>query len=100
MSRGGFFIKPGVIVTNLHVIEGMKRGLANVAAGGDQRLSFRIARIIAIDREADLALLSVPTAISKSIAPLALAPESYVPETGEVVYALEIRRRMVGSISP
>lgn len=78
----------------------MKRGLAQVAAGSNRRQSFRIARIIALDREADLALLSVPTAIPKNIAPLTLAPESCAPETGETVYALGNPEGMVGTISP
>jgi len=48
----GFFIRPGVLVTNYHVIEGMSRGLVQVAVGrrGEKR-TFRVARVIAFDRE-------------------------------------------------
>jgi S1-C subfamily serine protease/Flp pilus assembly protein TadD len=101
-SQGsGFFIRPGVVVTNYHVIENMNRGVVRVATGNDGSAGyFRIARIIAIDKDADLAILSSPAAKGELIPLLPLAASSYQIEVGETVYALGNPEGLVGTMSP
>jgi S1-C subfamily serine protease len=53
----GFFVRPGVIATNLHVAEGAKRGYAKLTG---QKKRFEIAGVVGIDRKQDLILLQVP----------------------------------------
>ena len=97
----GFLIRPGILVTNYHVIEGMSRGIVQVAFGVKQeKLNLRIARIIAFDKEADLALLSIPAAKEAGVPSMTLAPESYGVEVGEPVYALGNPEGLVGTMSP
>ena len=95
----GFFIRPGVLVTNYHVIEGNTRGAVRVSVGTKQEQKiFRIARIIAYDKESDLALLSVPRASTFKIPSLSFSTAAV--ETGEDIYALGNPKGFVGTISP
>lgn len=96
----GFFIRPGILVTNYHVIEGMDRGLVQISLGSSQeRVSFRIARIIGIDKNSDIALLSVPASIEAGVPVLSLVPELYKIEVGETVYAIGNPEGLVGTMS-
>lgn len=101
ISQGsGFFIEPGVVVTNYHVIEGMNRGLVQVALGErKEKKNFRIARIIGFDKDADLALLSVPSAVEVTIPSLSLVRQDYRTEVGETVFALGNPEGLVGSMT-
>lgn len=96
----GFFIEPGVVVTNYHVIEGNSRGIVQVALGErKEKKIFRIARILSYDEDADLALLSVPSAINIKIPNLSLSQQSYKPEVGETVFALGNPEGLVGTMT-
>ena len=53
----GFFVRDGVIATNLHVIQGGARGYAKLVG---QRRKHDIAGTVGIDLKRDLALLAVP----------------------------------------
>ncbi len=101
-SQGsGFFIRPGVLVTNYHVIEGMGRGIARRSVGNRrERRDFRVRRVIAYEKETDLALLSVPGARDAGVPALPLTPEGNLAEVGETVYALGNPEGLVGTISP
>lgn len=96
----GFFIEPGVVVTNYHVIEGMSRGVIQVAMSErKEKRTFRIARIIGFDKEADLALLSVPSAVGVGIPNLSLVRQDYKIEIGETVFALGNPEGLVGTMT-
>lgn len=102
VSQGsGFFVRPGVLVTNFHVIEGKSRGIVRVAVGDkrEKRL-FRVARVIAFDKESDLALLNVPDARKAEIPSLPLLPDRREIAVGETIYALGNPEGLVGTISP
>lgn len=97
----GFFVKPGILVTNYHVIAARSRGTVRLAAGtGREKKSLRIATILAVDKEADLALLSVPSAESLKIPSLPLAPIDYNLDVGEDIFAVGNPEGLVGTISP
>ena len=101
VQGSGFFIRPGILVTNYHVIEGMNRGLVQISLGSTQeKESFRIARIIGFDKNSDIALLSVPASIEAGVPVLSLVPESYKVEVGETVYAIGNPEGLVGTMSP
>ena len=53
----GFFIDKNIVVTNFHVIDGAK--FANCFISNSE-IRYKISGIVAVDRENDLALLSVP----------------------------------------
>ena len=78
-SGSGFVVDEEMVVTNLHVVEGVFRGYVK-RVGTERR--HRITGIIAMDTDQDLALLSVSGIAAP---PLWLAPDSEVA-VGEQVY--------------
>jgi len=87
----GFVIGNGQIITNLHVIEGAKFG--NVFVNGSP-IKHKIQGYLAIDKQNDLAIISVPT-ITQS--PLTLISAN--PEIGEKIYAIGNPKGLSGTIS-
>src|SRR6185436_16289024 len=57
MTGSGFFVHPGQVETNLHVIRGARRCEIKTLEGKGK--VFPVAGTLAIDEEGDLALLSV-----------------------------------------
>ncbi|HUT26315.1 MAG TPA: ankyrin repeat domain-containing protein, partial [Sumerlaeia bacterium] len=77
----GFFVRPGVIATNLHVVERASRGFTRVV--GEKKES-AIRGLLAVDREQDLILLAVEETHAP---PLRLASNDGV-SIGEEVFAV------------
>lgn len=101
VQGSGFFVFPGILVTNYHVIEKMRRGVVTVTKTGEsQKSSFRVSRIVAFDREADLALLAVPGARRAGVPTLKLIDKSVSVAIGEDVFALGNPEGLTGTISP
>ncbi len=75
----GFFVKPTLIATNYHVIEGAAKGTAKLV-GKDT--TYNIEGVTAIDKENDLILLEVT---ATGIKPLSLGDSERV-RIGETVY--------------
>lgn len=78
-SGSGFVVDEEMVVTNLHVVEGVFRGYVK-RVGTERR--HRITGIVAMDTDQDLALLSVS---GMAAPPLWLAPDGEVT-VGERVY--------------
>lgn len=76
----GFFVSDGIIATNAHVIEGASSGTAKLV--GDTH-TMQILGAVAVDRNADLALLKVDSPAPS----LALGP-STSPTVGDNVYVV------------
>jgi len=76
----GFFISNGIIATNAHVIEGASSGTAKLV--GDTH-TLQILGTVAVDRNADLALLKV-----NSPAPSLVLGPSTSPTIGDNVYVV------------
>lgn len=94
VSQGsGFFVAPGLVVTNYHVIDGSTRGAVRVATDGAPL--WDISEVVAYDKNLDLALLRVPGAAG--VPALTLAGSS--PQTGEKIYALGNPEGLSGSLS-
>lgn len=87
----GFIIGNGRVVTNLHVIEGAKYGSVFISGSS---VKHKIEGYLSIDKQNDLAILSVPTLIGK---PIQLA--SINPEVGEKIYAIGNPKGLSGTIS-
>ena len=75
----GFFVKPNLIATNYHVIEGAAKGTAKLA---DKPTTYNIEGVTVIDKENDLILLKVT---ATGIKPLSLGNRERV-QIGETVY--------------
>src|SRR6266404_4483749 len=94
ISGSGFFVRPGEVVTNLHVISGARRVEIHTLEGKGR--TYPVAGTLAIDDEADLALLKVDLPAERS-RPLSLS--AALPEEGERVFAIGNPLRLEGSVS-
>jgi S1-C subfamily serine protease len=93
MSLGsGFFVREGVIASNLHVVEGATRGYAKVVG---QKIKYNIEGITGIDQDRDLVLLKT-SAIRSTPVPLG---NSDSVEVGEQVYAVGNPQGLEGTFS-
>jgi tetratricopeptide (TPR) repeat protein len=88
----GFVVRAGAVATNLHVVEGSVRGSARLVGMSDE---YRVAGILALDREQDLVLLSVPGINAPS---LSLGDSSRVA-VGDGVYVVGNPRGLEGTFS-
>ncbi|WP_418637137.1 S1C family serine protease [Winogradskyella sp.] len=88
----GFIIGDGKVVTNLHVIEGAKYGSVIINGSSNKH---KIEGYFAIDKENDLAVLSVPTLTEKAL-PMS---NTVSPEIGEKIYAIGNPKGLSGTIS-
>lgn len=94
ISGSGFFIRPGEVVTNMHVIRGARRVEIHTLDGKGR--TYPVAGALATDDEADLAVLKVDLPAERS-RPLTLA--SALPEEGEQVFVIGNPLRLEGSVS-
>jgi len=88
----GFFVGDGVIASNLHVIEGAKRGYAKLIG---EKTKYAIEGIIAVDPERDLVVLKITNGRSHAL-PLG---NSDSVQVGENVYAVGNPHGLEGTFS-
>jgi tetratricopeptide (TPR) repeat protein len=90
----GFFIRPGQIITNLHVVDGAHHAEIRTLDGKGK--TYPVAGLLGVDDEGDLAVLSVnlPSDRARS-----LEIASSLPEEGESVFVIGNPLRLDGSIS-
>ena len=94
----GFFVKPNIIATNYHVIEGAAKGTAKLVG---KNTTYNIKGVTATDRTNDLALLQVPAYGIygvKGIKPLALGDSDKV-RIVETVYVAGNPKGLEGTFS-
>jgi S1-C subfamily serine protease len=94
MTGSGFFLRPGQVVTNLHVIRGARRCEIKTLDGKGK--IFPVAGILALDEEGDLALLSVETPPER---PRASELASVLPDEGETIFVIGNPLKLEGSVS-
>jgi tetratricopeptide (TPR) repeat protein len=94
ISGSGFFIRAGQVMTNLHVVRGAQRAEIKTLEGKGR--SYPVAGLLAVDEEADLALLSIDLPLERSRAALM---GTALPEEGEKVFAIGNPLRLEGSVS-
>ena len=94
----GFFVKPNIIATNYHVIEGAAKGTAKLVG---KNTTYNIEGVTATDKTNDLALLQVPTYGIygvKGIKPLPLGDSDKV-RIGQTVYVAGNPKGLEGTFS-
>ena len=94
ISGTGFFVRPGEVVTNMHVIKGAHRVEIHTLEGKGR--TYPVVGAIAVDDEADLALLKVDLPADRS-RPLNLT--TTLPDEGEEVFVIGNPLRLEGSVS-
>ncbi len=94
ISGTGFFVRAGEVVTNMHVIKGAHRVEIHTLDGKGR--TFPVAGALAVDDEADLALLKVELPAERS-KPLPMTTS--IPDEGEKVFLIGNPLRLEGSVS-
>ena len=94
ISGTGFFIAPGEVVTNVHVIKNAHRVEIHTLEGKGR--TYAVSGALALDEEADLALLRVDLPADRS-RPLTLTTS--LPDEGEPVFVIGNPLRLEGSVS-
>jgi tetratricopeptide (TPR) repeat protein len=94
MTGSGFFVRPGEVVTNLHVIRGAKRCEVKTLDGKGK--VFPVAGTLAIDEEGDLALLSVDMPRER---PRATEIAEALPDEGESIFVIGNPLKLDGSVT-
>lgn len=101
VSQGsGFFISPGLVLTNAHVVKGMSRGvIITTATNTTKSKTFLVNTILYFNsQETDLALLGSNEGIKEPTTVLPLAKSNDI-SIGETVYVLGNPEGLIGSIS-
>ena len=94
ISGTGFFVRPGEVVTNMHVIKGAHRVEIHTLEGKGR--TYPVAGALAVDDEADLALLKVDLPADRS-KPLTMTTS--LPDEGEQIFVIGNPLRLEGSVS-
>src|SRR5690349_4471305 len=94
MTGSGFFLKPGQVVTNLHVIRGAARAEIKTLDGKGK--VFPVTGTLAVDEEGDLALLNVDMPLERARTS-ELATE--LPDEGETIFVIGNPLKLEGSVS-
>jgi tetratricopeptide (TPR) repeat protein len=94
ISGTGFFVRPGEIVTNMHVIRGAHRVEIHTLEGKGR--TYPVTGALAVDEEADLALIGVDLPAERS---RTLQFSTSLPDEGEKVFIIGNPLRLEGSVS-
>ena len=94
VTGSGFFIRPGQVMTNLHVVEGASRVEVRTFEGKGK--TYPVAGLAGVDADGDLALLSVEMPAERSR--VAETTET-LPEEGERIFVIGNPLRLEGSVS-
>jgi S1-C subfamily serine protease len=94
VTGSGFFLRPGQVVTNLHVIRGAVRAEIKTLDGKGK--IFPVNGTLALDEEGDLALLSVDTPSER---PRSTELASELPDEGEPIFVIGNPLKLEGSVS-
>lgn len=94
MTGSGFFLKPGQVVTNLHVVRGAARAEIKTLDGKGK--VFPVTGALAVDEEGDLALLNVEMPLDRDRSS-ELATD--LPDEGETIFVIGNPLKLEGSVS-
>ncbi|HKR21976.1 MAG TPA: trypsin-like peptidase domain-containing protein, partial [Pyrinomonadaceae bacterium] len=94
MTGSGFFLKPGQVVTNLHVIRGAVRAEIKTLDGKGK--VFPVTGVLDVDEEGDLALMNVDMPLERARSS-ELATE--LPDEGETIFVIGNPLKLEGSVS-
>jgi S1-C subfamily serine protease len=94
MTGSGFFVSPGRVVTNLHVVRGAVR--ADIKTLDGKGRVYQVTGALALDEEGDLALLAVDMPPDRGrVTELA----SSLPDEGEPIFVIGNPLKLEGSVS-
>src|ERR1043165_1667938 len=94
LTGSGFFIRPGQVLTNLHVVEGAHHAEVRTFEGKGK--TYKVAGLVDVDEDGDLAVLKVDMPADRA----SVAESSaLIPEEGERIFVIGNPLRLEGSVS-
>jgi S1-C subfamily serine protease len=94
LTGSGFFVRPGQVLTNLHVVEGAHHAEVRTFEGKGK--TYTVAGLTNVDEDGDLAVLSVEMPLDRaSVVETAAA----APEEGEHIFVIGNPLRLEGSVA-
>jgi S1-C subfamily serine protease len=94
MTGSGFFLSPGKVVTNLHVVRGATRAEIKTLDGKGR--VYPVNGLLAVDDEGDLALLEIEMPVERGRSTKLAAN---LPEEGEPIFVIGNPLKLEGSVS-
>jgi hypothetical protein len=94
VTGSGFFVRPGQVLTNFHVVEAAVRVEVRTFEGKGK--TYPVAGVIDVDEEGDLALLGVEVPAERS---RVSETTTVMPEEGERIFVIGNPLRLEGSVS-
>lgn len=88
----GFFVREGIVATNLHVIEGASKGYAKIVG---KKAKYDISSVMGIDTKRDLVLLAIRDAKAPSLS----LGDSHQVAVGDEIYAIGNPQGLEGTFS-
>jgi len=94
LTGSGFFVRPGQVLTNLHVVEGAHHAEIRTFEGKGR--TYQVTGLTAVDGDGDLAVLSVDMPAERAHA---VETTMAVPEEGERIFVIGNPLRLEGSVA-
>ena len=94
VTGSGFFVGPGRVVTNLHVVDGAHH--VEIRTFDGKGKTYPVEGLASVDEDGDLAILGVQMPLERS---RVLEVAAAVPEEGERVFVIGNPLRLEGSVS-
>ena len=94
LTGSGFFVRPGQVLTNLHVVEGAHHAEVRTFEGKGK--TYPVAGLTSVDEDGDLAVLNVDMPAERANV---VETTSAVPEEGEHVFVIGNPLRLEGSVA-
>ena len=94
LTGSGFFVRPGQVLTNLHVVEGAHRAEIRTFEGKGK--TYPVAGLAGVDEDGDLAVLSVEMPAERAHV---VETAAAVPEEGERIFVIGNPLRLEGSVA-
>jgi len=94
LTGSGFFVRPGQVLTNLHVVEGARRAEIRTFEGKGK--TYQVKGLVDVDADGDLALLSIDMPAERT---RAVELTATIPDEGERIFVIGNPLRLEGSVA-
>jgi Flp pilus assembly protein TadD len=94
LTGSGFFVRPGEVLTNLHVVEGAHRAEIRTFEGKGK--TYQVKGLVDVDAEGDLALLSIDMPAERT---RTVELTATIPDEGERIFVIGNPLRLEGSVA-
>jgi hypothetical protein len=94
LTGSGFFVRPGQVLTNLHVVEGARRAEIRTFEGKGK--TYQVKGLVDVDEDGDLAVLSIDMPAERTRT-VELTP--VIPDEGERIFVIGNPLRLEGSVA-